>query len=127
MSISNALDPLNATDIKRLFFEKINVTQVVLNSHVEMYRCRCGQIKTQSVEDETNDKLVEHVLSDHMEWLSGPASFVNDSEKLSVGNGSCPSTQSTKRESYLTWNDYFMSVAFLSAMRSKGLYALCWL
>jgi dCMP deaminase len=25
-----------------------------------------------------------------------------------------------KRSDYLSWDDYFMSVAFLSAMRSKG-------
>ena len=30
-----------------------------------------------------------------------------------------PPTSASKREDYLSWDDYFMSVAFLSSMRSK--------
>lgn len=35
------------------------------------------------------------------------------------GNGSLNRDLTKKREDYLNWPDYFMGVAFLSAMRSK--------
>ena len=30
-------------------------------------------------------------------------------------------TITTKRQDYISWDDYFMAVAFLSSMRSKGI------
>ncbi|KAF1329183.1 Deoxycytidylate deaminase, partial [Globisporangium splendens] len=38
---------------------------------------------------------------------------------LTVSSSSRQDTNAQKRQDYLSWDDYFMSVAFLSAMRSK--------
>lgn len=45
--------------------------------------------------------------------VSAPAA---DSRKA---DGKVPGAGTSKRTDYLVWDDYFMSVAFLSAMRSK--------
>ena len=104
--MSGVLNPLTPNDMRHLFFERIHVPQVRLEEYMGMYKCRCGQVKLQSLRDTSNGTLVEHILSNHIEWLSP---HENSSEGVS------------KRKNYLNWNDYFMSVAFLSAMRSKGL------
>nr|CCA14465.1 RAC family serine/threonineprotein kinase putative [Albugo laibachii Nc14] len=102
--MSGVLNPLTPNDMRQLFFERIHVPQVRLEEYMGMYKCRCGQVKLQSLRDTSNGTLVEHILSNHIEWLSP---HENSSEGVS------------KRKNYLNWNDYFMSVAFLSAMRSK--------
>jgi hypothetical protein len=46
----------------------------------------------------------------------------SDEENATVATAVMPAPASAvkKRSDYLSWDDYFMSVAFLSAMRSKG-------
>ena len=46
------------------------------------------------------------------------ADQVTDSFNNVTLNGDCKTVDS-KREDYLDWNEYFMAVSFLSAMRSK--------
>lgn len=38
-----------------------------------------------------------------------------------TAEGSPPRERTKKRQDYMGWDDYFMSVAFLSAQRSKGI------
>ena len=41
-------------------------------------------------------------------------------ESESAEGDGAPPLRVPKREGYLSWEDYFMAVAFLSAQRSKG-------
>ena len=56
------------------------------------------------------------VASENM--VSTPPVVSQNDEDVSKPSNKCIS-QSTKRDDYISWDDYFMSVAFLSAMRSK--------
>lgn len=51
-----------------------------------------------------------------LECTSKHAEVQNNGEKTQITNGK---NSVVKREGYLSWDDYFMSVAFLSAQRSK--------
>lgn len=108
-----------------------------------VYRCRCGETRTLRPGERSFAGFTAHVVSEHEEWL---AAAVRDSGDATASDGSAveqsneengasaaaeaPREAATrKRSDYLPWDDYFMSVAFLSAMRSKGghkwrLYAL---
>ena len=48
---------------------------------------------------------------------NGDSSFSNDREQDDVDFA--PQTKTAKRTDYLSWDEYFMAVAFLSAQRSK--------
>ena len=50
--------------------------------------------------------------------LSSTSSNLSD-QNGKKSNSIDPSQQTTKREDYLEWPDYFMAIAFLSAQRSK--------
>ncbi len=49
-----------------------------------------------------------------------PAECNADAEEKSSSFMSSDSTATTKRQDYISWDDYFVAVSFLSAMRSKG-------
>ena len=50
---------------------------------------------------------------------SNKSSDSHEASSQSLSNDRDPSKQTTKREDYLEWPDYFMAIAFLSAQRSK--------
>jgi len=78
--------------------------------------------------EEQNTPVLGKRMFDHMlSQDSSSGSSNSESEEISppkkkiTTNGETKQTTTQKREGYLSWEDYFMSVAFLSAMRSKGL------
>jgi len=50
---------------------------------------------------------------------SGDSSFSNETEQENVDFAPQTPAKTAKRTDYLTWDEYFMAVAFLSAQRSK--------
>jgi hypothetical protein len=122
--------------IRDLFFYEDVTTAGVgdASDGTRVYRCRCGETQTLMPGERSFAGFTEHVISEHEEWLAaavqgpGDASTINGSadEQSSEENGAPASvevpreTATRKRSDYLPWDDYFMSVAFLSAMRSKG-------
>lgn len=51
----------------------------------------------------------------------GRPSGIKTSKSLTKQTVDSTSDEARKRSDYISWDDYFMSVAFLSAMRSKGI------
>ncbi|EGZ25700.1 hypothetical protein PHYSODRAFT_480606 [Phytophthora sojae] len=79
-----------------------------------LFRCKCGKTRTQRLKHGYSN-LVQHVLVKHPEWVTAATREAHPSPVPAVANSSVVQ----KRSDYLSWDDYFMSVAFLSAMRSK--------
>jgi hypothetical protein len=105
-----------------------------------LFRCECGKICVNDVNNCKKSTAQKHVMKKHSMWI--PKAIPGDSDckskwsngksveeehngvnkKQKIDTKSSNSQRVTKREDYLSWDDYFMSVAFLSAMRSKGIH-----
>lgn len=140
---------LSGRQIMELFYTEVGRQEgEELSEAPTLFRCRCGKTRLQRLKRGYTN-LVQHVVNKHPDWVEaaireahvGPVqALANRSPKRngkvkasSDGVESDSSAESKthvftqiarspavqKRSDYLSWDDYFMSVAFLSAMRSK--------
>ncbi|OWZ15025.1 Deoxycytidylate deaminase [Phytophthora megakarya] len=91
-----------------------------------IFLCKCGKTRAQRLKyGYTN--LVQHILVKHSDWVEAvtredhpsPVPALEAQTTGTVEQPTAPTSAVQKRSDYLSWDDYFMSVAFLSAMRSK--------
>jgi len=59
--------------------------------------------------------------------IPSSSSVSSTTESFTTAPSTTASNIVTKRTDYLVWDDYFMAVAFLSAMRSKGRYRIVYI
>ena len=70
-------------------------------------------------EEEVNDQLVVHGARTDNEARQSSQKKGSKGLEIGLGREHSDPYRRHKRRGYLTWDEYFMSVAFLSAMRSK--------